>query len=53
MTRVLENLRILVFAPVCFPPAQPEAIVNSNLVLALKRAGARFDVTVNPLEGFG
>lgn len=36
--------RILMFAPVCFPPAQPESIVNSKLVLAMREAGWQVDV---------
>jgi glycosyltransferase involved in cell wall biosynthesis len=35
---------ILMFAPVCYPPANPEGIVTSKLVLAMLKAGWHVDV---------
>ena len=37
-------LRILMFAPACFPPGDPEAFVNANLVMAAGEAGWQVDV---------
>ena len=36
--------RILMFAPSCYPPGNPEAFVNANLVLAALEAGWEIDV---------
>lgn len=36
--------RILMFAPSCYPPGNPEAFVNANLVLAFRDAGLEIDV---------
>lgn len=36
--------RMLMFAPACFPPGNPEAFVNANLVLAALRSGWTVDV---------
>lgn len=36
--------RILMFAPSCYPPGNPEAFVNANLVLAFLDAGWEIDV---------
>lgn len=35
---------ILMFAPACFPPGDPEAFVNANLVMAAREAGWQIDV---------
>ena len=34
----------LMFAPACFPPGNPEAFVNANLVMAVLRGGWQVDV---------
>lgn len=36
--------RIIVFAPNCYPPQDPEAFVNANLIMAMRQAG--WDVIV-------
>lgn len=48
---VSKRLRILMFAPLCYPPAGAEAIVTSKLVLAMIDAG--WDVKVISQSDFG
>ena len=36
------------FAPACYPPAQPEAIVNAKLAVAMLEKGWEIDVITNP-----
>ena len=40
----MDKPRILLFAPLCYPPAGSEAIVTSKLVLAMLEAGWKVDV---------
>ncbi len=40
--------RIIMFAPLCYPPANSEAIVNAKLVRAMLRAGWHVDVISDP-----
>jgi len=44
MTSQSKHPRILMFAPFCYPPGNPEAFVNANLVLAIRDAGWQIDV---------
>jgi len=44
MTDNNKHPRILMFAPACFPPGNPEAFVNANLVLAVLECGWKVDV---------
>ena len=37
-------------APICFPPAQPEALVNAKLALAMKEAGWHVDIVTEALQ---
>ena len=46
MSMTEENItpRILMFAPACFPPGNPEAFVNANLVMSALERGWKVDV---------
>src|SRR5574340_349273 len=46
-----KHPRILMFAPLCYPPAGSEAIVTSKLVLAMIEAG--WKITVISQADFG
>ena len=45
---ISDKPAVLAFAPVCWPPAQPEAIVNAKLFAAMIEAGWHVDIITNP-----
>lgn len=40
--------RVIMFAPLCFPPGNAEAMVNAKLVRAMRAAGWHVDVITDP-----
>ena len=49
MTKIDQRPSILMIAPFCYPPAQPEAFVNANLAIAMKEAGWHVDIVTEAL----
>ena len=50
----VDNPRILMIAPRCYPPVEPEGMVNAKLALAIKSAGLHIDIiTAGGSDNFG